>query len=77
MSDMSMYGIQTFLYRIMEDIRTLASTAQGASAFATIQIPSTAIRMAIAFVAIVPIVILYPFLQKYFQEGITLGAVKG
>ena len=77
MSDMSMYGIQTFLYRIMEDIRTLASTAQGASSFATIQIPSTAIRMAIAFVAIIPIAVLYPFLQKYFQEGITLGAVKG
>ena len=77
MSDMDMYGIQTLLYRILEDIRTLASRAEGASAFATIQIPSTAIRMAIAFVAIIPIVIIYPFLQKYFQEGIALGAVKG
>ena len=35
------------------------------------------VRMAVTIVATVPIVIVYPFLQKYFAEGITLGAVKG
>jgi len=39
--------------------------------------PSMSIKMAIAFIAIIPILIVYPFLQKYFQSGISLGAVKG
>lgn len=40
-------------------------------------LPGTSIRMAIAVVGILPILILYPFFQKYFEKGITLGAVKG
>ncbi len=69
------YGIQTYLYRILEDIRALAANAIGGNE--GIKIPSVSIRMAIAFISILPIIILYPFLQKYFQEGIALGAVKG
>jgi putative aldouronate transport system permease protein len=41
------------------------------------RIPSTGVQMAIAFVAILPILILFPFLQRYYSKGITLGAVKG
>ena len=37
---------------------------------------SVSIRMAIAVVGTVPIIILYPFFQKYFIKGITLGGVK-
>ena len=75
-SDQKKYGIQTMLFRILEDIRVLASASLG-SAGMNIKIPSVSIRMAIAFVAIIPIIIIYPFLQKYFQDGIALGAVKG
>ncbi len=69
------YGIQTYLYRILEDIRALAANAIGGNE--GIKIPSVSIRMAIAFISILPIIVIYPFLQKYFQEGIALGAVKG
>ena len=39
-------------------------------------IPTTTIRMAIAVVAIIPIITAYPFFQRYFVNGITIGAVK-
>ena len=35
------------------------------------------IRAAVTIVASVPILVVYPFLQKYFVKGVTLGAVKG
>jgi putative aldouronate transport system permease protein len=41
------------------------------------KIPNASIRMAIAFVGILPVLMLFPFLQKYFAKGIALGAVKG
>ncbi len=41
------------------------------------KLPQVSIRMAIAVVGVLPILILYPFMEKYFAEGITIGAVKG
>ena len=40
-------------------------------------IPSVGIRMAIAVMAIVPVLIVYPFIQKFFVKGIVIGGVKG
>jgi putative aldouronate transport system permease protein len=44
---------------------------------ATQNIPSVSVRMAIAVIGILPILVAYPFFQKYFEKGITMGAVKG
>lgn len=74
-NDYKMYTIQVLLNKMIRDIQALASDAT-AAANAT-QMPQTSIRMAIAFVALLPIMLIYPFLQKYFAEGITIGAVKG
>ncbi|MDQ0496534.1 hypothetical protein [Paenibacillus brasilensis] len=41
------------------------------------QIPSEAFRMAIAVISIAPIMMAYPFFQKYFVKGLAIGAVKG
>jgi putative aldouronate transport system permease protein len=41
------------------------------------EIPTTTVRMAIAVVGILPVLIIYPFFQKYFAKGITMGSVKG
>ena len=43
----------------------------------TRSMPTTTVRMAIAFVGILPILIAYPFFQKYFVKGISVGGVKG
>ncbi len=40
-------------------------------------IPNISVRMAIAVIAVLPILITYPFFQKSFIKGITLGSVKG
>lgn len=71
------YTIQIVLNNISEDIRSIAAAATSSNAMAvTAKLPSTTIRMAIAVVGILPILIIYPFFQRYFVKGITLGGVK-
>ena len=67
-----------FLNQMITDIQYLASGKVAGNIGAEVaKLPTTSIRMAIAFIAMLPLFIIYPFLQKYFAEGITLGAVKG
>ena len=74
----NLYGIQHLLNIMLQNIKAMQSStnmAEGASALA--HMPTTAVRMAIAVIVIIPIAAIYPFLQKYFIKGITVGAVKG
>lgn len=76
-----LYTIQNLLNAMVSDVQYLASNAGnpgGANLSSELlRIPSTGIQMAIAFVAILPIIIAFPFLQKFYSKGIALGAVKG
>ena len=73
-SDSEKYSIQQLLNVMVKNIQYLS---QYGNSMSVGTIPTVSLRMAIAFVAMLPILVLYPFLQKYFEEGITLGAVKG
>lgn len=76
-NDSKLFTVQILLNKMIQDIQALQANAAGSSAAAVMQIPTTSVRMAIAFVALLPILVVYPFLQKYFAEGIAIGAVKG
>lgn len=69
-------SIQTLLNNMNENVRFLMQNNVG-SMFSVADMPSTTIRMAIAVVGILPILLLYPFFQKWFVAGIMSGAVKG
>ena len=74
-SDKDFYTIQAHLNAINEGIAALKSlTPAGVN---TADLPSTTMRMAVAVVGILPIILLYPFFQKYFAKGLVAGAVKG
>ncbi len=74
----TMYSIQSLLNKMLMDVQFLLSNAQsGASINQDIVLPSTGIKMAIAVMGAVPILMVYPFFQKYFIKGIIIGAVKG
>lgn len=72
-SDQSKYSIQQVLNVMVKNIEYLTKFGRGSVS----SVPSISLRMAIAFAAMLPILILYPFLTKYFEKGIALGAVKG
>ena len=71
-----LYSIQLLLMKIMNNIEALKANANLMGAGA-ISLPGTSVRMAIAFIGILPILIVYPFVQKYLVEGVVIGAVKG
>ena len=73
-TDSDKYSIQQLLNVMIKNMQYLSQYGSSVSFGA---VPTVSLRMAIAFVAMLPILILYPFLQRYFEEGITLGAVKG
>lgn len=77
--DSSLNTIQMVLNKINESATYLASNSEqmGSLMSGTASIPTTTMRMAIAVIAILPIVMAYPFFQRYFVKGITIGAVKG
>lgn len=72
-----LYNVQNLLNQMISNIQYLATSQNSNVSAAAGSIPSTAIQMAIAFVAILPIMLIFPLFQKYYSKGLTLGGVKG
>ncbi len=74
-----LYTIQNLLNRLMQNIQALSQNASNLSNAnqGLAQMPTATVRMAMATLGVLPIIIVYPFIQKFFVKGITLGGVKG
>ncbi|SHK23897.1 putative aldouronate transport system permease protein [Anaerocolumna jejuensis DSM 15929] len=70
------YPLQYMLYNMLQQTQALAKIASQAGILVQ-NLPSSSLKMAMAVVATGPIILVYPFVQKYFVKGITIGSVKG
>jgi len=74
-----LYSIQNLLNRMIQNIQFLSQNSSNISNanVGLSSIPSVSVRMAMAVIGVLPIIIVYPFIQSNFVKGITLGGVKG
>lgn len=71
-----MFNLQYYLQRILGSAEALKIVAEK-SGIALPSVPLESMKMAMTVIATGPIVLLYPFVQRYFVKGLTIGAVKG
>ena len=71
------YNLQYTIYQTMNNIRFLKENASRMGGVNVAALPAETFRMAMAVVTVGPIIMAYPFFQKYFVKGLTVGAVKG
>ena len=69
------YTLQNILQNMNLNIEQLRSAGEALIGM-EVSFPSTTIRMSLAVIGVVPVLVLYPFFQKYFVKGITLGGIK-
>lgn len=74
-----LYNLQFLLQVMMKNIQMLSDASLSSEIVSRIggNIPQDSARMALCVVAMGPILIVYPFFQKYFIQGLTVGAIKG
>ncbi|WP_136607935.1 carbohydrate ABC transporter permease [Paenibacillus dokdonensis] len=72
----SKYPLQFLLYKILASAAVLKTNIAG-NLGADFKAPAETLKMAVAIVVTGPIIFLYPFVQRYFVKGLTIGAVKG
>ena len=75
-TDENMFTLQYYLQRILGSAEAMRIVAEK-SGIALPSIPIESMKMAMTVIATGPIVLLYPFVQRYFVKGLTIGAVKG
>jgi len=80
-TDQKKYTIQYLMYKALSNIQFIAQNPTIASEITrsggVLKLPSETVRMAMGVMGIGPIIFAYPFFQRYFIKGLTIGAVKG
>lgn len=72
-SNTKLYSMQVILNKMIKNADAIKTIAPNVS----VQLPSVSIKMAVAVLGALPIMCVFPFFQKYYVKGITIGAVKG
>lgn len=72
----SKHTLQYFLYRMVNMTNALKSM-QAAGVSMEVELPTETVKLAMAMVATGPVILVYPFVQRFFVKGLTVGAVKG
>lgn len=81
MTDRNLYTLQFLLYRYINESNALATILKNTNGavnvnLSLVQTP-TSVRMTVTMIVVAPILLVYPFFQRYFVGGIMIGAVKG
>lgn len=76
-SNSELMPLQYYLYRLLGNMDGMRKAMMAAGAVMSSDIPTESLKMAMTIVATGPIMIAYPFIQRYFVQGLTIGAVKG
>ena len=75
------YPLQYFLYQQVNNIESykklISSNAVSSAVVSSLSLPTQTLKMALTIVVTGPIILAFPIVQKYFVQGITIGAVKG
>ena len=76
--DAQYYSLQFTIYTTLNNIRFLLENADKMQGLVNVsELPSQTFRMAMAVVTVGPIILAYPFFQRFFIKGLTIGAIKG
>lgn len=76
-NDEALYPLQYLLYQMLSSAEFLKNAASAGFSGVRVQAPTETMKLATAVVVIGPIILLYPFVQKYFIKGVMIGSVKG
>ncbi|MNW23644.1 Trehalose transport system permease protein SugB [compost metagenome] len=76
-NDPHKYQLQYYLYNVVNSMQFIAQMGAGTGVSLSTDMPTESTKMAMAIVVTGPILLLYPFVQRYFVKGLTIGAVKG
>ena len=73
-----LYSLQYLLQRILREVEFVKnSVSQGNNLLSVADLPTESVRYAMALIAAGPMLVMFPFFQKYFARGLTVGAIKG
>ncbi|MDO3409291.1 carbohydrate ABC transporter permease [Saccharibacillus sp. CPCC 101409] len=76
-SDSDLMPLQYYLYRLLGNMDGMRKAMMESGAVVSTSLPTESLKMAMTIVATGPILLAYPFIQRYFVQGLTIGAVKG